>query len=112
VEDIVRQVTPERLIEVQLTSEEQLSQAATVIGPLLEEGMSVTTSPTEAMVRFRTRKPEEALGQVLTTLIHSGIRVSQFREVQGDLEDTFLTLTRDGLPSGDRPTSPERVGTS
>jgi hypothetical protein len=34
------------------------------------------------------------LADVLAQLVREGIKFSQFRELQADLEDTFLTITR------------------
>jgi ABC-2 type transport system ATP-binding protein len=106
VEEIMRQVSQERLIEVQLAAADQLARAAAVIAPLVEPDAGVTPAPAELMVRFRTRKPEDAVGEVLARLVQAGVRVNQFREVQSDLEDTFLSLTRGDLPSGDREPAP------
>ncbi|HEY7425038.1 MAG TPA: ABC transporter ATP-binding protein [Gemmataceae bacterium] len=94
VSEIMRQVQQRRLVEVQLASADQLDQAAAVIAPLVEPDAGVTTAVAEAIVRFSTQKSENYLGRILTRLIRAKIRVNQFREVQSDLEDTFLSITR------------------
>ena len=48
----------------------------------------------EAVVRFRTARREEELAKLLAALISSGMEVAQFREVQTDLEEAFLTVAR------------------
>jgi ABC-2 type transport system ATP-binding protein len=102
VAQIMRTVTQERLIEIQLASAEQLARAAEVIRLHAGAEVEVTTSVAECMVRFRTRMTEDAAGELLARLIQAGVRVNQFREVQADLEETFLTITHGELPSGDR----------
>ena len=46
------------------------------------------------MVRFTTRSEERTLAKLLTSLVDGKAGVSQFREVQQDLEDAFLSVTR------------------
>jgi ABC-2 type transport system ATP-binding protein len=52
------------------------------------------------MVRFRTSKPESELGALLAGLVGAGLKVTQFREVQTDLEDAFMTFARPNQPAG------------
>jgi ABC-2 type transport system ATP-binding protein len=94
VEEIMRKVHQRRLVEVQLASADQLDRAVAVLTPLVEPDAGVTAAPAEAVVRFSTRKSENYLGRVLIRLIRAGMRVNQFREVQSDLEDMFLSITR------------------
>ena len=54
----------------------------------------MTEALTEAIVRFRTVKPERELGLLLKQLIQSDANVTQFREVQTDLEEAFISFTR------------------
>ncbi|HBH54927.1 MAG TPA: ABC transporter ATP-binding protein [Planctomycetaceae bacterium] len=100
VEEIGRQVSQQRLIEVQLENPSQVEAAATAIRQGLEEGAEVTPAPNESMVRFRTARPEAELGALLAKLVHAGLRVTQFREVQTDLEDAFMTFARPNQPAG------------
>jgi ABC-2 type transport system ATP-binding protein len=99
-EEIMHQVTQRRMIEVQLVSHDAVEAAAEMIRPLVEEDAEVTTSATEGVVRFSTSKPEEELAQLLSTLISQGLVVAQFRELQTDLEDTFLSITRQTAVTG------------
>ena len=73
---------------------ESLDLATTLIRDHLEEGAEVTPSKTESVVRFRTAKDETVLGDLLAALVQNGIPVTQFRELQTDLEDAFLSVTR------------------
>jgi ABC-2 type transport system ATP-binding protein len=93
-EEVTRQLSPLRAMEVQLTGVDRISQVADVVRQHLEEGAEVQSSPAEAVVRFRTARREEELAKLLAALISSGVEVAQFREVQTDLEEAFLTVAR------------------
>ena len=67
-----------------------MEQAATVIRRHVQSE-EVTVSLSESAVRFRTAKSEEALARVLADLVSADLGVSQFREVQTDLEEAFMT---------------------
>jgi ABC-2 type transport system ATP-binding protein len=95
-EEISKMVSQQRTIEAQLTSVEQIAAAAAIIRRSVESDAEVIESPTEASVRFRTAKPEAQLAELLTQLIQGGIRVNQFREVQTDLEEAFMSFARPG----------------
>ncbi len=99
-EEIMRMVSQRRTIEVQLVSAEQMPAAIEVVGKHAEPDADVTGSPAEATVRFRTSYPEDKLAEVLAVLVGSGIQVSQFRELQTDLEETFLSITREDGSAG------------
>ena len=94
VEEIGRQVSQQRTMESQLASADQVSIAASLIRDTIEPGAEITEVPAEATVRFRTSCHEAQLAAVLTRLIQSGIRVTQFREVQTDLEEAFMSFAR------------------
>jgi ABC-2 type transport system ATP-binding protein len=93
-EEITRRVRQVRTIEVLLTRAEQIERAARVIRAAIEPGMEVTGSSAECTVRFQTGKREEELASVLTGLVSAAVAVTQFREVQTDLEDAFMTVAK------------------
>lgn len=93
-DEIMRMVSQRRMIEVQLTSAEQIDKAMEAIRPYVPADAELTGSPAESVVRFRTEQSEAALAKLLAMLIRAGVEVSQFRELQTDLEDTFLSITR------------------
>ncbi len=108
-DDIMRQVRQRRIIETQLLSVGEVDRASEIIRQRLEADAEVTTSKTEAMVRFATRKDDEELAGILTELTKQGISLAQFREQELDLEDAFLSVTRNEKGgSGDR--EPATVG--
>lgn len=95
-DDILRQLDQHRMIEVQLASTEAMEQAVTLLRESLQAGTEINTSLAEATIRFRTALDETALSQVLAKLVQAGVLVTQFRELQTDLEDAFMTVTRRG----------------
>jgi ABC-2 type transport system ATP-binding protein len=90
----MRKVSQRRMIEVQLSSAEQVRRAAELIRSAVDEASDVVASDAEAVVRFRTERTESEMGDVLARLVGDGLKVTQFREVQSDLEDAFLHVTR------------------
>ncbi len=95
-DEIARQLSPRRTMEVILTGPESLVRAGAIIRARVGEGGEVTTSPTESAVRFRTAESDDALAGLLGELVSGGLRVAQYREVQTDLEEAFMTAARAG----------------
>jgi ABC-2 type transport system ATP-binding protein len=93
-DEIMRSVRQVRTIEVLLARADQIDLAARVIRAGIEPGMEVTGSAAESTVRFQTGKREEELAGVLTALVAASVAVTQFREVQTDLEDAFMTVAK------------------
>jgi ABC-2 type transport system ATP-binding protein len=79
---------------VQLLSDRNVPAVAEYIAKILGPDAEVTQSPAEAMVRFTTGKDETAMATLLAGLTAGKAGVSQFREVQQDLEDAFLSVTK------------------
>jgi ABC-2 type transport system ATP-binding protein len=92
--EIMRSVSERRTIEVQLAERTRLGRAAEIVRQHIEADAEISQSPSEAAVRFRTAKPEKELGTLLAELVTAQIDVTQFREIQSDLEDAFLSVTR------------------
>jgi ABC-2 type transport system ATP-binding protein len=100
---IMKQVSQRRVFEVQLLGSENCERTAGIIRQQLGEDANVTVSPAEAMVRFESTVKEEDTARLLTALASANVGVAQFRELVQDLEDAFLSVTRnDKLGSGDR----------
>jgi ABC-2 type transport system ATP-binding protein len=106
IDQISRMVSQQRTVEVQLTSVEQIPVAAGIIRQAIEPDAEVIEAPAEIAVRFRSGLPEDQLGDVLAKLIRSGIRITQFREVQTDLEEAFMSFAR---PAESHPATPAAV---
>ncbi len=92
-DEITQQVTQQRTVEVQLARAEEIKNAVAVIQPLIERDAEISHSAAEGMVRFRTGRKEDELGVILARLVQQGLHVTQFRELQSDLEEAFLSVT-------------------
>jgi ABC-2 type transport system ATP-binding protein len=99
-EEITRQLSQRRLMEVLLTRIEQADRVVEQVRQHVEPETEITFSPAEAAVRFQTARTEEALAGLLAALIGAGVGVAQFREVQTDLEEAFMTVAK-GVVSGE-----------
>lgn len=104
-EQIMATVRQRRVIEVQLLADGGLKSSATLIGELIKDKDSITTSAAESVVRFSTDQDEQGLADILAKLTASGQRVSQFREVPMDLEDAFMSVTKEAEASAPEETS-------
>jgi ABC-2 type transport system ATP-binding protein len=94
-DEITRKISQKRTIEVELADASQLLAASEIVRQLGEQDAEVTISETESIVRFRTSKPERELGELLTRLVRANVTVTQFAELQSDLEEAFLAVTRE-----------------
>ena len=93
-DQILSELEQNRMMEVQLTSSDAVDQAVTILRESLEEGTEINTSLAESTVRFRTALDDQELSQLLAKLVRSDVPLAQFRELQTDLEDAFMTVTR------------------
>jgi ABC-2 type transport system ATP-binding protein len=100
-DEIARQLSPRRTMEVLLVRTEDVDRTADLVRSQLEPEAEVTPAAAELTVRFRTAKGEEDLARLVSKLVSSGIELSQCREVQTDLEEAFMTVAR-----GDETTKP------
>ena len=98
IEEISRMVSQQRTIEAQLISAEQIPAAVSLIRQAIEPDAEIVESPAEAAIRFRTACPEDQLGDLLASLVQGGVRVTQFRELQTDLEEAYLSFSRPSEP--------------
>ena len=93
-DEITEQLGQMRMVEIELRDASDVSKAVSV----LEEnvpGVESTISESEKLIRFRANLTEEAMQQLLASLVNGSVSVSQFHEVQTDLEDAFLTVTKE-----------------
>jgi ABC-2 type transport system ATP-binding protein len=92
--EIARQLSQQRPMEVLLTSADTIDRVVAIVQRFIEPEAEITSSPTEALVIFRTAKREDELAPLLAALVAAGLGVTQFREVQTDLEEAFMTVAR------------------
>ena len=93
-QEILSTISQKRTIEIQLADADQIPTARNAVDTFAGEEDEVSDSPAEAVVRFRTGKSEDELGRLLKELIAAEVNVTQFRELQTDLEDAFLSVTQ------------------
>jgi ABC-2 type transport system ATP-binding protein len=95
-DEIARQLSQLRTMEALLIRPDALDKAAEIVRRHIEPNAAVTPSAIESAIRFRTAKDEVGLAGLLAALVSAEIGVTQFREVQTDLEEAFLTVAREG----------------
>ena len=93
--EIARQLSQLRPMEILLTGPAAIDRVVAIVKRHVEPEAEITSSPTEAEVRFRTAKREEELAPLLAALVAADVGVTQFREVQTDLEEAFMTVARE-----------------
>jgi ABC-2 type transport system ATP-binding protein len=93
-DQIMRNLRQRRVIEVQVGDAGQVTPLANLLKEKLPGSDDVKASAHESEVRFSTTLDDKTLSQILAACINAGISVVQFREVQMDLEDAFLEVTR------------------
>ena len=98
-EEIMKTVGQNRLIEIQLINALDVDKTVGLVRDHATPVSPVTGSSAELTVRYRTSQSEEELSQFLAQLVSTGIGVGQFREIPADLEDTFLSITREESPT-------------
>jgi ABC-2 type transport system ATP-binding protein len=100
-DEIARQLSPQRTMEVLLANPLDTDRAAAAVRKYAGPDADVTASPAESAVRFRTAQDDAALAGFLAGLVSAGLGVAQFREVQTDLEEAFMSVARgDGAGGG------------
>ena len=102
VDQIGRLVSQQRTIEAHLIGVERISAAAEIIRRAIEPGAEVVEATAEEVVRFRTAVPELELGKLLALLVEKGIPMTQFREVQTDLEEAYMSFAGPSQPRQDQ----------
>ncbi len=101
-DQILRELDQNRMIEIQVPSSEAVNQAVAVLRESLDKGVEVNASLAELTIRFRTALDDQELSQLLAKLVQASVPITQFRELQTDLEDAFMTVTRQVNPANDQ----------
>lgn len=93
VDEIMRQVTPTRLLEVQLANSEQVASAQSVVAEFDHEEGSIESTQADGTIRFRTSSQENRWHELLAQMVSREIAITQFREIPTDLENAYLHVT-------------------
>jgi ABC-2 type transport system ATP-binding protein len=102
-QDVTSQLSQQRTIEAQFTSSENLEAAAERIKSAIEKDAEVTLSETESIIRFRTEADDTKLAGLLREMVTNGDNLAQFRELAGDLEEAFVSATKQANAERDAP---------
>ncbi|MFK7817887.1 MAG: ABC transporter ATP-binding protein [Planctomycetaceae bacterium] len=92
--EVTSQLSQQRTIELQLMAPKHVAAATKDIQKMLGEKIEVLPSETESIVRFRAKIKDDNLAKLLKLMIERGHPVTQFREVAGDLEEAFVSATK------------------
>ena len=98
--DIMKNVSQTRTVEIQLLGGEQTIKAFAALKEMLPAESSLSKSDAESVVRFKSDHSEAEMADLLKQLVQRDVGVSQFRELQTDLEDAFLSVTKASTSGG------------
>jgi len=94
-DEIMREIRQKRTFEIQLINTDQVDRVAGLVTNWLSApAEDVTGAPAETMVRFATSLSDQEITPLLSHLVEQGEAIAQFREVATDLEDAFLSVTK------------------
>ena len=102
-QEVTSQLSQQRTIEAQFTSSENLKAAAERIKAAIEKDAEITVSETESIIRFRTDSDDTKLAGLLREMVTNGDNLAQFRELAGDLEEAFVSATKQANAERDAP---------
>ncbi len=102
-QEVTSQLSQQRTIEAQFTSSENLKAAAERIKAAIEKDAEITVSETESIIRFRTDADDTKLAGLLREMVTNGDNLAQFRELAGDLEEAFVSATKQANAERDAP---------
>lgn len=101
-DQIMQRLPQERVMEVVLAQPADARPTERALRRQLGDAASISVSEAAAEVRFETGLDDRGLASLLRALHGEGVEVVQFREVQRDLEDAFLSVTGASAERADR----------
>jgi len=107
-DEIMKNVAQQRRFSVQLLRQEDLKTVKGMLAELLEDGAEITSAPNELRVFFATGLQDPAIARVLAHLTAAKVPLSEFAELQVDLEDAFMTVA--GLGGSGKSVESNAVG--
>lgn len=94
-DDIMKQVRSRRVMQVIMADRQQVATMAEHLTSALGVEAEIVTSEQEREIRFSTVLDDQSLAGLLRGATGQGLNVSQFYEVPIDLEDAFLSVTKE-----------------
>ena len=92
--EINEQLGQMRMVEIHLHGAERIDEAQEIVRGHSDIA-EIAGSKTEELIRFRANLTDQGMAQLLNSLVTANIPIAQFHEVQTDLEDAFLTVTKE-----------------
>tara|TARA_B100000683_G_C12286038_1_gene471947 strand:- start:460 stop:762 length:303 start_codon:yes stop_codon:yes gene_type:complete len=92
--EINQQLGQMRMVEIHLDGADRIDDAQDIVRKHSDIA-EIAGSKTEELIRFRANLTDQAMASLLNSLVTENIPVAQFHEVQTDLEDAFLTVTKE-----------------
>ena len=92
--EINQQLGQMRMVEIHLDGADRIDDAQEIVRKHSDIA-EIAGSKTEELIRFRANLTDQAMASLLNSLVTENIPVAQFHEVQTDLEDAFLTVTKE-----------------
>jgi ABC-2 type transport system ATP-binding protein len=92
--EINEQLGQMRMVEIHLDGADRIDQAQEIVRKHSDIA-EIAGSKTEELIRFRANLTDQAMANLLNSLVSANVPVAQFHEVQTDLEDAFLTVTKE-----------------
>ncbi len=93
-DDIMLQVRSRRVMQVVMADREQIPAMESYLREKLGDDAGVESSEQESEIRFATEQDEHAMAELLRGATGQGLNVGQYYEVPMDLEDAFLSVTK------------------
>lgn len=111
IQDVLRSMNQKRVFEVLVGAEDSLDPLVPCLKEHLEGEAEIVPSAAEKTLRIHTTASDETMREVLAALVSENHPVQQFREVQLDLEETFMSITNSSRPVTS-PAKPELLATA
>lgn len=93
VDQILQQLKQRRMFEAQFASEGSIESARQHIVQWLGADADVSAAPGERVVRFYTTFTDQQVGGLLERLVEARAGIQQFREIEADLEEAFMSIS-------------------
>jgi len=100
VAEIMREVRPNRLVELQFRGDP--GPARNVATTLESEGRIHDVALLQDMVQFEVSGADDAVANILRAFIEGGVEVVWFQEEEADLEEAFMRVTDGAAAAGTR----------
>ena len=106
-QEVLRGMNQKRIFEILVGGDNSLEPLAASVKTRLDDEAKLLPSKAEQTLRIHTTASDEVMRNLLAALVAENHPVQQFREVQLDLEETFMSIA--GSPEADSPSEQPRA---